>query len=457
MLSPVGTEYMEVSPSGAGSLQGPIPVSRTSVPYNLVTALSGLGSEIQHYNIPQLEKALDVGSQDLNGTQVSQTTSAFQGLADISRVIGSESTSLATIVSQGANLSGVLSQRSHQLFDLFGQSDLVLSVLQQRRAAIDQLLSCDIHAEPADHLDPVGQPAGSSPRCSRDLQSVSAVLAKDSNDFGQAIPILAAFSRYAANATGSGAFVDVSVPTLLIPDNLAVQCSAHRGLSEQQPAGGVPAMRPRIYALATGRARSILRRIPIRMVLVVTTAAVVAAAAGRSIVGTGDQGPSPMTITARFATAPGLYPGNSVDVLGMPVGTVTKVTPGPTYVTVVMQVPATHADPRRRRGAHHGSRRWSTTATCSSTPATAAGPGCRTTPSSRCRARRCRSRWTGSSTASTSWPRRSARTEPTPTARCPHSWPASAHAFGGNGAALHSTLTSLGSGPRMRSRPRALS
>ncbi|HTT85830.1 MAG TPA: hypothetical protein VMF60_00560, partial [Acidimicrobiales bacterium] len=60
-----------------------------------------------------------------------------------------------------------------------------------------------------------------------DLQSVSAVLAKDSNDFGAAIPVLAAFSRYAANASGSGPFVDASVPTLLVPDNLVSQCSAH--------------------------------------------------------------------------------------------------------------------------------------------------------------------------------------------------------------------------------------
>lgn len=51
-------------------------------------------------------------------------------------------------------------------------------------------------------------------------------------------------------------------------------------------------------------------------------------------------GSSPMTISAKFATAPGLYPGNSVDVLGMPVGKVTKVTPGPGSVTVAMQVPA---------------------------------------------------------------------------------------------------------------------
>jgi len=46
-----------------------------------------------------------------------------------------------------------------------------------------------------------------------------------------------------------------------------------------------------------------------------------------------------MTISARFATAPGLYTGNQVRILGMAVGTVTKITPGPTYVTVEMVVP----------------------------------------------------------------------------------------------------------------------
>lgn len=45
------------------------------------------------------------------------------------------------------------------------------------------------------------------------------------------------------------------------------------------------------------------------------------------------------TITARFATAPGLYVNNDVDVLGMPVGKVVKITPGPKYVTVEMTVP----------------------------------------------------------------------------------------------------------------------
>jgi virulence factor Mce-like protein len=53
------------------------------------------------------------------------------------------------------------------------------------------------------------------------------------------------------------------------------------------------------------------------------------------------------TIVARFATAPGLYPGNNVDVLGLPVGKVTAVRPGPRYVTVDLSVPASLAVPAR--------------------------------------------------------------------------------------------------------------
>jgi len=93
---------------------------------------------------------------------------------------------------------------------------------------------------------------------------------------------------------------------------------------EQQPAGRVPAM----------------KRVP-RGSLIIAAAVLVLALVIGGIVALVTSGPSTMTLTARFATAPGLYPGNQVRILGMPVGEVTKVTPGPSYVTVVMQLPTT--------------------------------------------------------------------------------------------------------------------
>lgn len=225
VLSPVGTEYLELTVSGQGALNGPIPESRTSVPYNLVTDLSGLGAVIQRYDIPELEQALSVAGQDLNSTSASETTAAFDGLARLSTTIGNEQSALADIVSQGASLTGVLSDRSRQLFDLFGQANLVLVVLQQRSAAIHQLLAAtsSLGAQ-IDHV--LSTNHSQLTTLLQSLESVSTVLAKDGTDFAGAIPVLAAFSRYAANSTGSGAFADVAVPTLLIPDNVAVQCSA---------------------------------------------------------------------------------------------------------------------------------------------------------------------------------------------------------------------------------------
>jgi virulence factor Mce-like protein len=50
-------------------------------------------------------------------------------------------------------------------------------------------------------------------------------------------------------------------------------------------------------------------------------------------------GPGSYTVTARFVQAPGLYAHNSVDILGVPTGTVRSVTPKQGYVEVVLSIP----------------------------------------------------------------------------------------------------------------------
>jgi phospholipid/cholesterol/gamma-HCH transport system substrate-binding protein len=225
VLSPIGTEYLELTPAGAGKLSGPIPCTRTTLPYNLVADLSQLGAQIQQYNIPQLQKSLEVGAQDISGTSPAEVSSAFTGLANLSKVLGQNSNNLAEIVNDGAALSSVLSSRSGQLVDLVNQSNLVLQVLQQRESTINQLLRATsaLGADLTSILQTNNVPLHS---VLASLTTVTGILAKDSGDITQAIPLLAAFSKYTANSTGSGAFADVALPTLLLPDNLLAQCSA---------------------------------------------------------------------------------------------------------------------------------------------------------------------------------------------------------------------------------------
>ena len=75
-----------------------------------------------------------------------------------------------------------------------------------------------------------------------------------------------------------------------------------------------------------------------RLILAVMAAAAVVLAGG-ALVGIRAALSTPTyRVTADFPEAPGVYVGNHVDVLGIPVGSVTAVTPHPTYVSVEMQV-----------------------------------------------------------------------------------------------------------------------
>jgi phospholipid/cholesterol/gamma-HCH transport system substrate-binding protein len=73
--------------------------------------------------------------------------------------------------------------------------------------------------------------------------------------------------------------------------------------------------------------------------LMVIVAAVVA------LVGRG--GPRSITITAQFEETPGLYLGNRVDILGIPVGHVSRIKPEAGHVTVTMKVPASIKVPQQ--------------------------------------------------------------------------------------------------------------
>jgi phospholipid/cholesterol/gamma-HCH transport system substrate-binding protein len=235
--SPIGTEVLELEPSGPGTLRGPIPLSRTSVPFTLVDALSGFSQEVQAYNKTELEKSLEVTSQNLSATSAATTQAAFNGLARLSQILGNQSSDIATVISQGAGLSAVLSQRSGQLFNLVGQADIVLQVMEQRQAAIKSLL--DGTSALSEELSQfLSTNSGQLTTLFDNLQSVSSVLAANANNLGQAIPVLAALAKYTANATGSGPFVDAVVPTLLIPDNVLEQCSAPGAFPSRNPQVG---------------------------------------------------------------------------------------------------------------------------------------------------------------------------------------------------------------------------
>jgi phospholipid/cholesterol/gamma-HCH transport system substrate-binding protein len=75
-----------------------------------------------------------------------------------------------------------------------------------------------------------------------------------------------------------------------------------------------------------------------RKVAIVATAFVAAILAVAVFVSVTHVGQRPITVTAQFEDSVGLYEGNAVSVLGMPVGTVTSIVPKGNYIEVTMAI-----------------------------------------------------------------------------------------------------------------------
>lgn len=233
VLNPVGVEYLELVPSGPGTLHGTIPVRRTTIPGTLVGDLNTLTTETQQTDMAQLVKSLQVLTTTAAANSPAQTKAALDGVANLSAVLAADQSQLETVIDQGDQLTQLLNGNSGQLVQLIGQSALLLQVLDQRKQALDQLLSTTSQlTSRVDHI--IGGDRGVLDPLLNDLDAVSAALAKQSGNVSQAIPLLAAFSRYSANVTGSGPFADFVAPSLVIPDDLVSQCAAIGKLDPQR-------------------------------------------------------------------------------------------------------------------------------------------------------------------------------------------------------------------------------
>lgn len=225
IASLLGQEYLEVVPTGPGSLsdRDVIPQARTTSPFTLLQLLGTLSTRTEQIDLPQLDAALRTLADDLRTTPPA-TRAVLDGLGRISETIASRRDQLSRLVAAAHRVSGTLAARQGPLVELLGNADLVLRTIVQRRQVIHQLfvdtaqlgqqLTSLIHDDSA-QLQPL----------LANLQSVTAVLARDQGALDQSVQLLAPFARYFANAAGSGAFADVMAPTLLLPDSAIVECN----------------------------------------------------------------------------------------------------------------------------------------------------------------------------------------------------------------------------------------
>lgn len=216
----LGTKYLEVTPAGSGTLdtKEPIPLARTSVPFQIYDAFNQFSATLEDIDTTKLAQALDVLSDTFRDTN-GETRSALTGLAALSKTIASRDAELRDLLAGTKKVTAALAARDSELGKLITDADLVSRMILQRRAVIAALLkdTADLSARLTSlvhdnraKLDPLLD----------NLHSVVEVLRSNLGSLDSAVKALGPFARYATNATGNGTWLDVYSENFVVSDQI---------------------------------------------------------------------------------------------------------------------------------------------------------------------------------------------------------------------------------------------
>lgn len=211
----LGRRMLTLDSAGDGVLHPSdvIPRSRTSSPYSLNDALGDLTTNVTTIDTDALNQSLDTLSSTID--QVAPHLGpTFEGLSDLSRSINSRNDSLRDLLSSTGEVTTILAERSDELNSLILDADALLGVLVDRRQEIVDLLA-NTSAVAAQLSGLVADnEAQLAPTLDR-LNSVAALLEKNRDNIGQALPGLAKVSLTQGEAVSSGPFYNAFVANLI--------------------------------------------------------------------------------------------------------------------------------------------------------------------------------------------------------------------------------------------------
>jgi phospholipid/cholesterol/gamma-HCH transport system substrate-binding protein len=135
----LGQRSVAVTPSGSG-MATTIPLSRTTTPYALGSALEDLGHNAGDLDKAQFEKSLQVLTDALHDA-TPQLRGALDGVTSLSRTLNRRDQALEDLLAHAKSVTAVLAQRADQVNKLVVDGDQLVAALDARRAALSELIS----------------------------------------------------------------------------------------------------------------------------------------------------------------------------------------------------------------------------------------------------------------------------------------------------------------------------
>ncbi|WP_328320996.1 MCE family protein [Streptomyces sp. NBC_00388] len=214
----LGDKYLALDPVGAGA-QNPaarIPLSRTTSPYDVTQAFSGLSDTIGDLDTKQLAKSFETISETFKDSPP-DVRNAATGLSALSRTVSERDAELARLLKGSKQLTKTLSAKNSSFDALLKDGNLLLGEIQNRRDSIHLLLTgtTDLGTELTGLVKDNNKQL--KPTLTA-LDKVTTILLKNRKSLDKALSLAGPYYRLVGNTLGNGRWFD-SYICGLVPKN----------------------------------------------------------------------------------------------------------------------------------------------------------------------------------------------------------------------------------------------
>ncbi len=207
----LGSMFLALQPSGDGQLEeeSEIPIERTTSPYDVVEAFSGLAETSEKIDTGQLTKGLTTLA-DLTRNTPEEFREALDGVSALSSNIAAKNEQIGQLLGNLDRVSTVLDERDADIIQLMKDSDVLFRALVQRREAVHNLLVSTSRLSKELTLL-VRQSREDLKPALTHLDNVLNVLNKNEDNIDNSLRLMAPFYRVFANTLGTGPWFDTYI------------------------------------------------------------------------------------------------------------------------------------------------------------------------------------------------------------------------------------------------------
>ncbi|HYH35655.1 MAG TPA: MCE family protein [Nocardioides sp.] len=216
----LGAMFLALEPAGDGQMseEYEIPVDRTTSPFDVVEAFSGLAETSDEIDTDQLAESVTTLA-DLTRNTPEEFRAALDGVSALSANVAEKNEEINTLLQNLEKVSIVLDERDEDIIALMRDADVLFRALVKRRVAIHNLLVSTSRLS-RELTTLVRQSRADLKPALTHLENVVQVLNQNEDNIDNSLRLMAPFYRVFANTLGNGPWFDTYIQNIPpVPQN----------------------------------------------------------------------------------------------------------------------------------------------------------------------------------------------------------------------------------------------